>query len=162
VQVELAKSVAAEPATAFETVADILDWPQIIRSIQSIELLTPGPIRPGTRLREQRILFGRTATQELEVANIQRPHRLRLAAEHPDLHYELDHLIDAILGGCRVMLVFRSRPMTRAGRAIQPFMRPLIGIELRDELEQDLADLASAITAKSSGNQHSDHGFSGY
>jgi hypothetical protein len=79
--------------------ANVVNWPEIISSIKSIEVLTPGPIRAGTRLREDRIMFGRGLTQELEIATIERPHRLRLLAKHPDLHYELDHVIDAVYGG---------------------------------------------------------------
>jgi hypothetical protein len=151
VQIELAKTVAAQPAAAFATVANVTDWPQIIDSIKRIELLTPGPIRVGTRLREDRIMFGRDITQDMQVATLERPHRLRLFAEHPDLHYEVDYLIDAVYGGgSRIMLVFRSRPETPAGRALHPFMTPLMGITLRDELERDLSDLASAVTAKTS------------
>src|SRR6267142_4578973 len=147
-KIELTKTVAARPAAAFATVASVTDWPQIIESIKSVELLTPGPIRAGTRLRESRILFGRDITQELEVATFERPHRLRLFAEHPDLHYELDYLIDAIFGGgSRIMLIFRSRPETSVGRALSPFMTPFMGITLRDELERDLVDLASAVGA---------------
>jgi hypothetical protein len=151
VQIELAKTVAAQPAAAFATVANVTDWPQIIDSIKRIELLTPGPIRVGTRLREDRIMFGRDITQDMQVATLERPHRLRLFAEHPDLHYEVDYLIDAVYGGgSRIMLVFRSRPETPAGRTLHPFMTPLMGITLRDELERDLSDLASAVTAKNS------------
>jgi len=51
--------------------------------------LTPGPIRAGTRLRQDRIVFCREATQDLEVETIDRPPRLRLLVEHPDLNYEL-------------------------------------------------------------------------
>jgi hypothetical protein len=87
--------------------------------------------------------------QVMQVATIERPHRLRLFVEHPDLHYELDHLIDAIYGGgCRISLIFRSRPETPAGRAVHPFMTPFMEITLRDELERDLSDLASAVTAQ--------------
>jgi hypothetical protein len=53
--------------TAFAIVANVVDWPEIISSIKSIEVLTPGPIRAGTRLREDRIMFGRDLTQELEI-----------------------------------------------------------------------------------------------
>jgi hypothetical protein len=116
VQIDLAKTVAAQPAAAFATVANVIDWPQIIDSIKWIEVLTPGPIRAGTRLREDRIMFGRDSIQVMQVATIERPHRLRLFIEHPDLHYELDHLIDAIYGGgCRISLIFRSR-LVRAAR----------------------------------------------
>ena len=63
-QLALARTVAARPLTAFKTVADIVEWPQIIRSIKSVELLTPGRIRAGTRLREQRIMFGHETIEE--------------------------------------------------------------------------------------------------
>jgi hypothetical protein len=149
VQIELAKIVAAQPVDAFDIVADVAEWPQIIRSITSVQVLTPGPIRPGTRLRENRIMLGREATQEMEVAKIDAPHRLRLWADQPDLSYELDHLIDGVFGGgCRLMLVFRTRPTTLAGRAIQTFATPFMSTTLRDELEQDLTDIASAISAR--------------
>jgi hypothetical protein len=93
-------------------------------------------------------MFGREVTQQLEIATIEHPHRLRLLADHADLHYELDHLIDAVYGGgCRMMLIFRSRPATPAGRALQPLMSPFMEITLRDELEQDLSDLATAVSA---------------
>jgi hypothetical protein len=55
-------------------------------SAQSVEVVTTGPIRTGARLREDRIMFGRDGTQELEIATIERPHRLRLLVDHPDLH----------------------------------------------------------------------------
>jgi uncharacterized protein YndB with AHSA1/START domain len=146
-QIELAKTVAAPPADAFAIVANVVDWPQIISSIKAVEVLTPGPVRPGTRLREHRTMFGRDGPQELEVAAIDPPHRLRLWADQPDLGYELDHVIDAIYGGgCRIMLIFRSRPTTQVGRAAQPFMAPFMEITLRDELEQDLSDLAAAVS----------------
>ena len=126
-QIELAKTVAAQPSAAFATVANVTDWPRIITSIRRVELLTPGPIRLGTRLREHRIMFGRDSVQVMEVATIERPHRFRLVVEHPDLHYELDHLIDAVHGGgCRVMVIFRSRPETPVGRALHPFMTPFM------------------------------------
>ena len=135
------------PADAFAIVANVVNWPDIIRSIRSVEVLTPGPIRAGTRLREDRIMFGAETTHELEIATIERPHRLRLLVDHPDLHYELDHLIDAVYGGsCRMMLIFRSSPAAPTGRVLQPLMAPFMEVSLRDELEQDLSDLAAAVS----------------
>src|ERR1700722_6763856 len=116
-QIELAKTVAAQPATAFSILANVVGWPEIISSIRSIEVLTPGPIQTGSRLREDRIMFGAEVTLEVEIATIECPHRLRLLVDHPDLHYELDHLVDAVYGvSCRMMLIFRSSPATAAGR----------------------------------------------
>jgi hypothetical protein len=148
-QIALAKTVAAHPLMAFETVADIVEWPQMIRSIRSVELLTPGRVHVGTRLREQRIMFGHETTEEMRIAEIERPRRLRLVAENREINYELDHLIDSLGIGSRLMLVFRTRSRTSSGRALLSVISPLMEIKLRDELEQDLADLAAAISAKS-------------
>jgi len=146
VQIEVRKNIAADPASAFAVVANIMEWPQIFNSVRSVELLTSGPIRPGTRLREHRRFLGRDTLLNLEIGTLERPHRLCMLVQNPDLHYEWDHLIDAIYaGGSRLMLVFRSRPETPAGRTLQPLMSPLMGVTLRDELESDLSDLAVAI-----------------
>jgi hypothetical protein len=150
VQIELKRVVAARPPQAFATVAHVEDWPLIIRSVKSVELRTKGPIRAGSWLRARRIMLGRETIEDIEVVEIERPRRLRLVVENPDIRYELDHVIDAVDGGSRLMLIFRAKAETSAGRALLPLMTPFLEIKLRDELEQDLADLASAISAKSS------------
>lgn len=145
-EIRLSKTVAAQLAKAFAVVANVLDWPHIIQSVKRIELLTPGLVREGARLREERIMFGRIEKHEMEMT-IDRPHRLRMLIEHPDLGYERDHLVDGVYGGgCRIMLIVRSRPAISVGHAAQPFIAPFMEITLRDELEQDLSDLAAAIT----------------
>jgi hypothetical protein len=97
-------------------------------------------------MREDRIMFGAKSTHELEIVTLECPRRLHLLVSHPDLHFELDHLIDGIYGGsCRMMLILRSRPASAPEQALQPFMAPFMGVTLRDELEQDLSDLATAV-----------------
>lgn len=133
-QIRLSKTVAAQPAEAFAVVANVLDWPHIIQSVKRIELLTPGPVREGARLREERIMFGRIKKHEMEILTIDRPHRLRVLIEHPELGHELDHLVDGVFGGgCRIMLIVRIQPATSVGHAAQPFIAPFMEITLRDE-----------------------------
>lgn len=150
-QIELTRIVAAHPPAAFAVVAHMEDWPLIIRSVKSVELLTPGPIRAGSRLRARRVMLGRETIEVIEVMEVERPRRLRLHIQNPDIHHELDHVIDAAAGGSRLMLIFRAKAETGAGRTLLPLMTPFLEIKLRDELEQDLADLAAAIDAKSFG-----------
>lgn len=142
---DVERFVAAEPEAVFATVADIPDWPSVLTSVEAIEILTPGPLRPGTRFRETRTMFGRTSTQEMEIVEIEIPNRLRIASQNPDLLYELDHIIDAVEGGSRLMLVFRSKAISLAGEGLLPLASPFLEIRLRDELEQDLHEFASAV-----------------
>ncbi len=147
VQIDIKRTVAASPAEAFATVSELLEWPLVIGSIRTIQVLTPGGIREGAQLLETRFLFGRETTQTLEVAQMEPPHRLRLVVQDPDVDFELDHVIDGIIGGgSRLTLIFKSNPQTQAGKAASPFITTLLGITLRDELEQDLLDLSAAIT----------------
>ena len=44
-QIERHKPVAAKPQAVFRTIADIVNWPQIIRSVAAVELLTHGRVR---------------------------------------------------------------------------------------------------------------------
>jgi Polyketide cyclase / dehydrase and lipid transport len=145
-QIELHKSVAARPAVVFKTVADIMDWPRIIRSVVGVELLSTGRVRAGTRIRVNRIMYGHEMVEGLEIETFERPRRLRLVGESRGMHYERDHLIDALHVGSRLSLIFRNRPETSSDRAAQDFFTPLMQINLRDELERDLADLAAAAS----------------
>src|ERR1700716_1984733 len=97
--IEVARTGPAPPATVFAAVVDIANWPLLIRSVRAIELLTPRPIRVGTRLRQTRVVMGHETTDELEAVTIERPRRLRLVGETRGMQYELDHVIDALSFG---------------------------------------------------------------
>jgi hypothetical protein len=147
-QIEIAKRLAAPPPKVFDIIADPTHWPQIMRSVVAVEVLTRGPLRVGTRLREIHVMFGQQTTEELEVIEMERPRRLRLAGQNHGLRYERDHIIDALDIGSRLMLVFRTKPQAQdqTGRALMDFIAPYMEVNLRDELESDLADLAAAVT----------------
>jgi hypothetical protein len=150
VQITVSRNSAARAPDAFAVVADIANWPQVISSINDVELLTPGPLRTGTRLHIRRVMFGHETTEEMEVVEIEPTRRLRLAGQSRDLQYERDHIIDAMQDGSRLTLIFRPKPSDQASRALLPLMTPLMEVNLSDELEQDLVDLTAAIRAKSS------------
>jgi hypothetical protein len=144
-QVEVSKIVAARPPDIFDTVTDVTSWPETVRSIASVEILSDGPVQPGARLRLRRVMFGHETFEELEVFDMERPRRFRLTGETRGLHYERDHIADAVADeGTRFMLIFRTRPESDTGRALLDFITPLMQVNMRDELERDLFDLAAA------------------
>jgi hypothetical protein len=145
VQFDVRRIVGAPPVAVFSVVSDIRTWPLFIQAVAGIEMLTRGRLRVGTRFRAQRVMFGRETTEVLEVAELERPLRLRLASDSPDLYYERDYVIDALEVGSRLTLIFRTRPTSLAGKGVLPFKAPFLEITLRDELERDLNDLALAV-----------------
>jgi hypothetical protein len=151
VQFDLVRLVAARPVTVFAVVADIQNWPLIMRSVAGVEGLSAGRLHVGTHIRLRRVMFGHETYEELEIAEIERPRRLRLTTESPDLHYERDHIIDALDTGCRLTLVFRARAASLVGKGVLPFMSPLLEITMRDQFEQDLNDLVEAVHVRAPG-----------
>jgi polyketide cyclase/dehydrase/lipid transport protein len=150
-QTDVTRNIAARPPAIFAVVSDVAHWPEIFGAVKNIELLTDGPVRAGTRLRENRIMFGHKATEEMEVTTFKRPHEFRLALDNRGMHWEREYIIDALAsGGSRVMLIFRSKSQGGVGRTMQPLMTPLMQIVLRDEMENDLADLAAAVSSRMS------------
>ena len=127
-----------------------MNWPRIIGSVTAIELLTRGRVRVGTRVRLIRIMYGRQMTEELEVETFERPRGLRLVGENRGMHYERDHVIDALHVGSRLMLIFRNRPRQSGPGPLRNFITPFMQINLRDELERDLLGLATAAAQSAS------------
>jgi hypothetical protein len=145
-QIEVRKPIGSSRAEIFAVVSDIERWPEIMRSVRSVHLLTPSPLRPGSRFRQLRVMLGHAADHEVEILAFDRPNRLLLSAASADIDYQLDHLVESVFGaGQRLTLIFRSQPRTLVHDRAQPFLSPFMEITLRDELEQDLADLAAAV-----------------
>ena len=133
--------IDAPPDVTFALVADIPGWPRVISGIQSVDMLTPGPVAVGTRFRETRVMFGRQATEEMTVAEIEAPRRLILTAFNHGTAYRAEHLFEAHGGGTKLELAFEGRPVTLLARLLTPLGLLFRGTVKR-QLEADLADLA--------------------
>ncbi|MBX9589472.1 MAG: SRPBCC family protein [Hyphomonadaceae bacterium] len=132
--------VAAPPDTVFAAAVDIADWPRFISGIQKVELLTPGPIAVGTRFRETRIMFGRAATEEMTLAELQPPRRFLLTAFSHGTAYRTGRLFEPHAVGTRVILSFEGQPTTLLARLFAPLATRFKGTVQR-HLDADLVDL---------------------
>lgn len=132
--------VEAPPDAAFSTAIDMSNWPRFISGVQSVELLTPGPVAAGTRFRETRSMFGRHATEDMTLAQIEPPHRFLLTAFNHGTAYRAEHLFASEATGTRTTLVFEGRPVTLLARLFAPLGRLFLVI-LKRQLENDFADL---------------------
>ena len=77
--------------------------------IERVEILTPGPVAVGTRFRETRIMFGRRATEEMTVAELDPPRRLVLTAYNHGTAYRAEHLFAPEGDGTGLTLIFAGR-----------------------------------------------------
>jgi len=143
-RLEAAVEIAAPPDVVFAQVADIERWPQTVRAIEDIELITAGPVRVGTRFRETRTMFGRKAAEEMTVAEFDPPRRFVLTAENHGTRYVATHAVEPVADGSRLVLAFEGVPVTLAARLFSVIGSLFTGA-LRRQLNADLADLKAAI-----------------
>ena len=139
-QIVVETIIDAPPPAVFAVAADIAAWPQFMGGIRDVDILTPGPIASGTRFRETRIMFGRTAAEDMTIAEFQPPSRLLLTAFNHGTDYTVDHTLTSAGSGTRLLLRFDGRPVTLLSRLLSPLGRLFAG-RVQSQIEKDVADL---------------------
>ena len=130
-----------------EVFAQATDFPAAasrIDGIVRVEMLTDGPVGHGTRWRETRILFGREASEQLEVTRFQPPDHYTLRARNHGTEYERSFRSVERNGGTDVELTFRATPVTVGARIASFLTRPLVKQALRG-CARDLEQLKRSI-----------------
>lgn len=143
-EIQISETIAASPEAVFDALTDLEGTADRIQGIESLEVLTEGPVGVGTRFRETRTMFGREATEEMEFSVFERPGRYVLVAESHGMRYETEHLVEAVDGGSRVTLRFQGEPQT-TGAKIMSAMSGLFMGAARKAMQQDLADLKRSL-----------------
>jgi hypothetical protein len=147
-RIEVEEATTAAPKVAFATATDIARWPQFITGIDSVEILTTGPVAVGTRFRETRLMHGRTATEEMTVKELEAPRLFVLSALSHGTHFRAEHRFEPDGDGTRMTVLFEGRPMTLLARLLTPLALLVIG-SVRREIAADLAGLAREAERRS-------------
>ena len=140
-QVRVSSVVAAPPEAIFAVAVEVERWPEIMGAIERVDVLTPGPVAVGTRFRETRMMFGRRATEEMTVAELDASRRLVLTAHNHGTAYRAEHLFEPQGDGTRLTLTFVGEPQSLLARLFSPIGYMMLGT-VRRQLASDLADLA--------------------
>jgi carbon monoxide dehydrogenase subunit G len=110
---------------------------------ESVALVTPGPVRTGSRFRITRRMFGRPVTVETEITRSDPPHSFSVASRSGPLkvgaswHFE---------GSGE-----ETTARWKLGLEVGPLLRPieaLVTRGMRAELESDLAKLRETLEAR--------------
>jgi hypothetical protein len=139
-QIEVETDIAAPPEVVYATITDIAHWQDFLRAIERLEILTPGPVAVGTKFRETRQMFGRSATEEMTVALLDPPRRFDLTAENHGTRYRAEHAIAPTAGGSRLRLVFGGEAMT-VGAKLGMLLGAAFKGAVKKQLQSDLADV---------------------
>lgn len=143
-KLEIERTIAASPAVVFERCSDFENSASVVEGIDKVEMLTDGDVGPGTRFRETRTMFGREATEEMEVGVFEPPRRYTLLAESHGAKYHSEFLFDEVPEGTRVRLTFDATPVTWFAKVMAVLTKPMQK-KLTELLCKDLDDIKASI-----------------
>ncbi len=143
----IAKEIDAPVARVFDLCTDLNRWPERIRGIERVELLTDGPVGKGTRFRETRIMFKREATEEMEFTSFEPNERYTVGSY--SCGCEFDTRYEFIPQGERTRLEMRMliQPTTLFAKLMMPLGKLMAG-SMRKACEKDLDDIKLAAESK--------------
>jgi len=122
--ITLTRQIAAPVDAVYREFTDVANVWEHIEGITKIEMLTDGPVRPGTRFRETRIMsmfmFENEATEEFEVTAMEPGKRFAMTSESCGCRYDMEHRFSADGDGTRVDFAMSSKALTFAAKLMTP------------------------------------------
>ena len=99
-----------------------------IPDITKIEMLTPEPVGVGTKFKETRKMFGKEATETMEVAEFDPPRSYKLHANSCGTIYEFRMTFTPEGNGTRLAASFTATPVSFWARIMLPMMYMMSGV----------------------------------
>lgn len=141
----VSKTIAADPASVFEVMSDFEHAGERISAINKVEMHTEGPVGLGTRFTEWRTMFGKEASETMEVTAFEPGRSYVLSAESHGSKYTSIMRSLPEGHGTRVEFEFSAEPQTMMGRVMGALMGVVFKGSLCKAIEQDLVDLKAAV-----------------
>jgi uncharacterized membrane protein len=152
-RIEVSREIGAPAERVWALITDLPDSPSVVSAITSVEILGGGEaFEVGTRWRETRTMFGRVATEEMEVATMDPGRSYTVTAGSHGTRYESAfEVIPAGDHACILRMTFAGEPTSVASRVMAATIGRMFAGATRRAVEQDLADIAGAAEAGSGG-----------
>ena len=124
------------------------DWVDVVEAIEVVERLDDGAgFGLGTTWRETRTMFGKKATEDMEVTEYEEGVRYATAAESHGSKYFSEIRVEAVGTGSRITMSFRGEPQTALTKAMDATIGRLFMGATRKALAKDLDDISAAAEA---------------
>lgn len=144
-EVSVDRAVGAPPERVWEIVTDLERSPEIISGITAVERLDPGEgFGIGTRWRETRIMFGREATEIMEVTELEDGASYAVESAGRGANYRSTVAVEAAEGGSILTMTFTGEPTGTLSKVVATTVGKLFESATRKALIQDMEDIAAA------------------
>jgi hypothetical protein len=139
------QNIAADSGVVWSIVVGMDRWVETIEAIEMVERLDDGAeFGLGTKWRETRTMFGKKATEEMEISEFEAGVRYATVAESHGSKYYSEMRVDPTEAGCRLSMNFRGEPQTLLTKIADATVGRLFMGATRKALAKDLADIAAA------------------
>jgi hypothetical protein len=142
--ISVTKRVEAPVSQVFTTFTDLASAPERVQGIVEMELLTDGPVGIGTRFRETRVMFGKRATEEMEIVAFERDKSMLVQASSHGSEYLSKFTFDAKGDATDVTMTFNAKPITVMAKLMSPLGKLMAGT-MKKCVEKDLEDLKRCV-----------------
>ena len=148
--IDISQQVAAPAAVVWELITDIEHSPHVISGIQSVQRLDQGTtFDVGTRWRETRVMFGRSASEEMTVTAVEPGRSYTTSAQHGGTHYTSELAVESTgADTCTLSMHFDAEVSGLLNKTLGAVVGKVMEGSTRKLMQQDLADIAEAAEAK--------------
>lgn len=131
----------------FDVFADIKNAESRIEGISKIEILSEVKSGVGTRWRETRVIFGKEATEEMEISKLEKNKMYEVVAASNGAEYRTIFDFKEVNGGTKVEMIFEGKPVSLMAKLMTPLGFLFKGMT-KKLLQKDMDDLKEFIEAK--------------
>lgn len=120
-EIRSSRHVKAPIERTFDVFSDLTKAAERVEGIKSVEILSDTPATGvGTRWRETRVMFGREATEEMEISAFTPNKSYEVVAHSRGVDYHTIYTFREHNGGTDVEMVFSGKPTTLLTRLMSP------------------------------------------
>lgn len=138
--------VKATPERTFAAFTDLRNAAGRVRGIKKLDVLTEGPIGKGTRFRETRVMFGREATEEMEITDFQPGRSYTVGGISCGAEFATTFRFVPADGGTRVDIEMAIRPISLFAKLMSPLSGMMMG-PMKKCVETDMDDMRKIAEA---------------
>lgn len=147
----LSVRIDATPQRTFEVFTDLRNAATTVRGIDSLEVLTDGPITNGTRFRETRTMFGKPHAETMQIIAWDPPRSYAVGCDSCGAHYETRFTFRPDSAATAVEMTFTVTPIAFMAKLLSPLSGLMLGA-CRKAFQKDLDDLKAAAEGRASAN----------
>ena len=143
------RKINAPAATVWALITDLESFPENVGGIDSVKRLDDGSgFGLGTQWRETRTLFGRTATEDMWVTEIDPGRTYVVEANSHGTEYRTSHDVEPQGDGSLLTVAFSGTAIGTMAKVMSATVGRLFTKAMRKAFEQDLADIALAAESQ--------------